>query len=82
MIGPMTTHSLPQDLTPEIADVASGAKSVTFDGVHSEAQPIADLIKADCYLKGQQAVAAGRPGFRVQKLIAPGAVDGPPRRGY
>lgn len=69
------------DLTDTIEEAAQDPASASSDGQSATARPIADLIAADRYLKGQQATestnAQGGPrsgwgALRAAKAIPPG----------
>ena len=62
------------DLTPQIqAAVRAGVSSVTIDGQTATAVPIPDQIAADRYLATKAAASNRSRGFRMSKIIAPGA---------
>lgn len=70
------------DLTPEIEQTAAEPAAVTDDSGSATAQPLPDLIEADKYLKGQQALAgananggkkSGWGKLRMAKVQNPGA---------
>lgn len=64
----------PPDLSQQIQDAAvAGIRSHAVDGQETVAVPIADLIAADKYLATRGALARGRRGFKLAKIIPPGA---------
>jgi hypothetical protein len=64
----------PTDLAPQIeAAVVAGVQSTTVDGQTVTAIPIQDQIAADRYLASKAAVKNRNRGFRLAKIIAPGA---------
>lgn len=57
------------DLTPEIEQAAAEPASAEVDGRKAQSHPLPDLIEADRYLKGGDAVAgANRKGGRRSGL--------------
>lgn len=69
------------DLTDTIEQAAQDPAAATSDGQSATARPIADLIAADRYLKGQQAVEevnvnggpkSGWGALRTARVIPPG----------
>lgn len=62
------------DLTEQIeSDVAQPA-SASVDGVSVSSRPIADLIAADKYLKGNAAAANPLAALRFAKVVSPSSV--------
>lgn len=61
------------DLSSDIQDAAQGPKQVTSDGLTVQAHPLLDLVKADQYLKAQDAAAKKHRGLRFTRLLPPGA---------
>lgn len=64
----------PADLSPQIeAAVVAGVASATVDGQTVTAIPIQDQIAADRYLASKAAVKNRNRGFRMAKIVPPGA---------
>jgi hypothetical protein len=64
----------PTDLAPQIeAAVVAGVQSSTVDGQTVTAIPIQDQIAADRYLASKAAVKNRNRGFRLAKIVPPGA---------
>jgi hypothetical protein len=64
----------PTDLSPQIeAAVVAGVQSATVDGQTVTAIPIQDQIAADRYLASKAAVKNRNRGFRLAKIVPPGA---------
>jgi ABC-type sugar transport system substrate-binding protein len=64
----------PPDLSPQIeAAAAAGVQSVTVDGQTTIVVPLRDQIEADRYLASKAAARSGRRGFRLAKIVPPGA---------
>jgi hypothetical protein len=64
----------PPDLSQQIQDAAeAGVSSVTIDGQTVSAVPVKDLIEADRHLAAKAAMAKGRRGFRLSKIVPPAA---------
>jgi ABC-type sugar transport system substrate-binding protein len=64
----------PTDLAPQIeAAVVAGVQSVTVDGQTVTQIPVQDQIAADRYLASKAAVKNRNRGFRLAKIIPPGA---------
>lgn len=62
------------DLTTTIAGAAAGPSSVSIDGNTVVQRPLADLITADQYLKGQAAAKKKNRGVRYARVQMPGGV--------
>lgn len=62
------------DLTTQIETEAQKAQQVTVDGQTITRRSIDELIKADQYLAGKEAVANKNPffGLRMRKIVPPG----------
>jgi hypothetical protein len=64
----------PPDLSQPIQDAATaGIQSHAVDGQMTVAKPISELIAADKYMASRAALAKGRRGFKLAKLVPPGA---------
>ena len=62
------------DLSQQIQDAAeAGVSSVSIDGNTTVALPVKDLIEADRYLASKAAMSRTRRGFKLAKLVPPGA---------
>ena len=62
-----------EDLASSISENASGPKIARGDSGEVEQHSLKDQIEADRYLNSKQAVKKG-VGFRITKLVPPGAV--------
>ena len=71
------------DLTPDIESAATDPSSASSDGQSATARPLPDVIAADQYLKGADAVSGTNPrggpksGWRTvrqARQVPPGAV--------
>ena len=62
------------EITPEnIVDAALSPQSATVDGNSATARPIAEIIEADRYTSGKQAVGQRtNRGIRFNKIVPPG----------
>lgn len=62
------------DLKNHIETDAQKAQSVTVDGQTITRRSVKELIEADQYLAGKEAVANKNPffGMRVRKIVPPG----------
>jgi hypothetical protein len=56
------------DLSQEIEDAAKGPARASSDGTSVDQRPIAELIEADRYNKGNTAAAKNHFGLRFSKL--------------
>lgn len=66
----------PNDLTQQMLDLANaGVKSVTTDGITTEATNPKDLIALDQYLAQKVAMTRRNRGMRFSKLIPAGAAS-------
>lgn len=64
----------PTDLSPQIeAAVVAGVQSVTVDGQTVTQMSVQDQIAADRYLASKAAVKNRNRGFRLSKIVPPGA---------
>lgn len=68
---PAASPDLPDNLDAAIVEAATGPKSVTVDGQTVQSHDLKQLIDADRYLASKK--AARGPGFRITKLVPPGA---------
>lgn len=64
---------MPDDLTSSIADAAKSPKKVEGDAGSVEQHSLADQIAADRYLASKKALNSKNRGFRVTKMVPPGA---------
>ena len=64
---------MPGPLEEAIVESAKGPAKSAGDGQSMEQHPLRDLIDADRYLAGKEAVGKPRRGLRFTKLIPPGA---------
>jgi hypothetical protein len=62
------------DLSEQIENAASGPAEVSGDAGTVKQQPLSELMKADQYLKQNQAASKAHQGLRFNKLIPPGSV--------
>jgi hypothetical protein len=64
----------PTDLSPQIeAAVVAGVQSATVDGQTVTQMSVQDQIAADRYLASKAAVKNRNRGFRLAKIVPPGA---------
>lgn len=70
----MTIVARMSDLTTHIETESQKSQQVTVDGQTITRRSIDELIKADQYLAGKEAVANKNPffGLRMRKIIPPG----------
>ena len=63
------------DLEDTIESEATTPASIDRDGFRFSRRKLTELIAADKHLAGKTAASAGVMGFRVGKIIAPGATE-------
>ena len=64
---------MPEDLSGSIADSAKYPKKVEGDAGSVEQHSLADQIAADRYLASKNALKSKGRGFRITKMVPPGA---------
>lgn len=64
---------MPDDLAANISDNAKSPKKVEGDAGSVEQHSLADQIAADRYLASKKALNSKNRGFRVTKMVPPGA---------
>lgn len=63
------------DLSDEILEAAQNPQRTKGDMGEVEEHDLSDLIKADQYVTGKDAVITKNRGLRFTKLVPPGATD-------
>ncbi len=64
---------MPEDLTNQILENASGPKAAKGDSGSMEQHSLSDQIEADRYLASKKAAGSKGMGLKVSQLIPPGA---------
>ena len=65
---------MPEDLTDQITENASGPKAAKGDALSVEQHSLRDQIQADRYLASKKAARATGLGLRTSQILPPGAV--------
>jgi len=63
---------VPEDLTDQIRENASGPKAAKGDAASMEQHSLRDLIEADRYLASKKAAGGKGFGLKVSQFIPPG----------